>query len=814
MRLLLALAALAAPTVPAAEPAPLTIETGGTPVVLAGRDAARQLVVTGTTDGRPRDLTRQATYTVSPPGVVAVDAGGCVTPLREGTAAVTATAGAASATVSVIVTGLVADAPVSFENQVVPVFTKFGCNAGGCHGKADGQNGFKLSLLGFEPGEDYESLVKEGRGRRVFAAAAGHSLLLRKATGAAPHGGGKKLDPTSPFYRLLVRWVEQGAPYGDTRGSAVTRVEVLPADRVLARGAGQQLVVLAHHADGSVSDVTRMAQFESNAPELAEAGPTGLVTAKQVPGTAAVMARYQTHVAVFRATVPLGAPVTNLPASDHFIDKLVFARLKALGLPPSEVCDDATFLRRATIDVAGRLPTKAEVEAFLADPAADKRERLIDRLLEDSGYADYFANKWSPVLRNRRRGDKDDPKPTAAFHAWIREGIRSNKPYDRFVREVLTVTGEEVTDPPVVWYRELKEPALVMEDAAQLFLGQRVGCARCHHHPFDRWGQQDYWGFAAFFARVEVTDARPARKNKDQTIPAEPARVVPRGGDVAVTNPRTGRPVAPTPLGGPPLTGGPRGDPRVELAAWMTDPQNPFFARALVNRYWKHFLGRGLVDPEDDMRETNPPTNPELLDALARYFAESKFDLKKLVRAICTSKTYQLSAVPNEHNADDTMNYSRFLPRRVTAEVLLDAVDDVTGSRTRFRDAPAGTRAVQLPDNAADSYFLGVFGKPDASSACECERSGGASLAQALHMLNSREVLGKVAGPRAAELAKDPRPPADRLADLYLVALGRRPTAEESAALVAYVTRKGGTRAAYEDVLWAVLNGKEFGFNH
>jgi hypothetical protein len=800
-------AALAAPG------APLTVETGA--FTLAGRDATRQLVVTATgLDGKTRDATREAKYDAAPAGVVAVDPSGFVTPLKEGTATITARFGGATATAAVTVTGLVTDAAVSFENQVVPVFTKFGCNAGGCHGKADGQNGFRLSLLGFEPREDYEYLVKEGRGRRLFAAAPEYSLLLRKAAGTSPHGGGKKLDPGSPFYRVLSRWVEQGAPFGSAAGLAVTGIRVVPENRVLSRGASQQIAVLAVHADGSVSDVTRMTQFESNAPDLATADGNGLVTAKQIPGAAAVMARYQSHVGVFQATVPLGAKVDAVPASDHPVDKLVFARLKELGLPPSPVCDDATFLRRATIDIAGRLPTKEEVEAFARDAAADKRDKLIDRLLADPGYADYFANKWGAVLRNRRKSDKDDPKPTAAFHEWIRDSLKENKPFDRFVREVLTATGAEVETPPVVWYRELRDPTAAAEDAAQLFLGQRVACAKCHHHPLEKWAQQDYWGFAAFFTGVKVTDAKAAKKNKNETVPAEPARVAAKVGPASATNPRTGKPVPATGLAGAPAAIGKEDDPRAKLADWMTDPKNPFFARTLANRYWKHFLGRGLVDPEDDLRLTNPPTNPALLDFLAKSFADGGHDLKKLVRLICTSKTYQLSGTPNADNADDRQNYSRFVPKRLTAEVLLDAIDDVTLSRTKFKTAPAGTRAVQLPDNLAESYFLGVFGRPDASSACECERGGGSNLAQALHMLNSAEVLAKAAGPRAQALAKDSRPPADRVADLYAVALGRKPTADESAALVGYAAKRNNAQAAWEDVVWAVINTREFLFNH
>jgi hypothetical protein len=565
-----------------------------------------------------------------------------------------------------------------------------------------------------------------------------------------------------------------------------------------------------------------MTQFEPNRPEMASVSPTGLVSAQKLPGSVAVMARYQSHVDVFRATVPLGAPTVNLPPAKNFIDGLVFKKLTELGLPPSAACDDATFLRRATIDIAGRLPTLEETRAFLADTDPGKFEKLVDRLLDSPDYVDYFANKWSAVLRNRRRGPNDDPKPTAVFHEWIRDQLRENKPYDQLVRGVLTASGQEGEVAPVVWYREVKEPAAQMEDVAQLFLGQRLGCAKCHHHPFEKWSQNDYWGMTAFFAKVVVTDAKPAKKAKNkQTAPAEPASVSLKSGAAQITNLRTGKPVKPTELGGKELTLGNEDDPREKLVDWMVAPENPFFARTLANRYWKHFFSRGLVDPEDDMRITNPASNPELLDALAKHFVEHKFDLKDLIRTIATSQVYRISAVPNAFNADDRQNHSRFLPKRLNAEVLLDAVDVVTGAKTNFKGVPAGTRAVQLPDNQFDSYFLSVFGRPDSASACECERNGDASLAQCLHMFNSIELMEKIAGSakggktRAAQLAGDSRPHEERLKELYLVALSREPSKDELAALLAHIEKKKDSLpSAYEDIVWAVLNTKEFLFNH
>jgi hypothetical protein len=555
---------------------------------------------------------------------------------------------------------------------------------------------------------------------------------------------------------------------------------------------------------------------------MAEVSESGLVTVGRLPGSLAVMARFQAHVGVFAALVPLGAPVAELPVPRTFIDSLVFARLKRLGLPPSEECDDATFVRRATLDIAGRLPTVAEVERFVADPDPARDETLVDRLLADPGYADHFASKWSAILRNRRRSKDDDPAPTAAFHAWIRGQLNRNVPYDEFVRAILTARGDDVSNPPVLWYREVREASAQAEDSAQLFLGQRLGCAHCHHHPQERWSQQDYFGLAAFFSQLEVNEPplprkpRPVKgKPPPPPPPRKPLTVAVGAGEPREVHPRTGAVIVPTVLGGEPSPVAPDEDARKVLADWMAEPANPFFARALVNRYWKHFFGRGLVEPEDDMRVTNPPAHPELLDALAGRFVAHGYDLKDLVRTLCTSRVYRLSSEPNAFNGDDRRNLSRYVPRRLGAEVLLDAIDAVTLASTRFDGLPPGTRAVQLPDNLVDSYFLGAFGRPDSASACECERSSDATLAQALHMLNSAEVLDKVGGPRVARLAADPRPHPERLRTLYLAALGRPPRDSELALLLDHIQTRGErVREAYEDIVWSLINSKEFLFNH
>ncbi len=777
-------------------------------LVISGRDAVQQLVVEATYDsGQVRDVSRDVTYTATPDGIVQVDASGYVSPIKEGDVTIQVrTAKGLDSNVSVKVTNIAVDLPVNFPNQVVPIFTKFGCNSGGCHGKSGGQNGFRLALLGFEPAEDFEYLVKEGRGRRLFPAAPDRSLLLLKASAKSPHGGGHRIAVDSPAYRLIYRWIEQGMPYGNPDDPTVARIEVYPKERLMGRDATQQVIVVAHYTDGSTKDVTRTTQFDSNDTEMAEVDVTGLVTTAKLTGSVAVMARYMGQVGVFRATIPLGIEVTKLPATKNLVDKQVFAKLKSLGMPSSQVCDDATFLRRVTVDIAGRLPTQAESEAFLADQSADKRAKRIDHLLSSTDYADFFANKWSAILRNKRRKE-EDKVATYGFHHWIRESLHQNKPYDQFVRAVLTASGNPASNPAVGWYREVKDASAQVEDTAQLFLGLRIQCARCHHHPFEVWSQQDYYGFQAFFSQV-------ARKKSNR--PGYD-RVYHKRGLAKARNPKTNTDVTPRGLGAEPTEIPQDVDPRHALVDWMSSKENTFFAPALVNRYWKHFFGRGLVDPEDDMRATNPATNPELLNELAQDFIGSGFDIKQLIRTICNSNVYQLSSEPNDWNRDDKQNFSRYYPKRLNAEVLLDAINQVTGTSTGFGGVPTGTRATQLPDSGFSSYFLTVFGRPESSSACECERSSEANLAQSLHLLNSAEIQGKLTSGsgNAAVLSKDKeREHAAKIRDLYLLAFSREPSSEEATIALKHIEKAKEPKLAYEDIVWALINTKEFLFNH
>ena len=788
---------------PAGALSAVQLEAHGQPL-LWGRDARYQLVVTGKySSGQLHDLTRKVKYTASKQGIVSITAAGFVSPLANGEVTITATApDGKTATQTFTVEKFDSDVPVNFPNQVVPILTKLGCNTGGCHGKSDGQNGFKLSLLGFYPKDDYEFLVKEGRGRRLFPSSPEFSLLLLKPTNVLAHGGGRRLEMDSYEGQVLKRWIEQGMPYGNDDDPLVERLEVTPPTRNMNRGTDQQVAVVAHYTDGSARDVTRIVQYETNNFEIAEVTRSGLVKTLDTPGETAVMVRFQGHVAVFRPSVPLGVKFAS-PAPRNYVDTHVFGKLTTLGIPPSARCTDEAFIRRATIDIAGRLPQADEARAFVADKSAAKRDALIERLLESPGYGDYFANKWTAVLRNRT---------DRRFHGWVRRAIQKNMPYDQFVRNVLAASGDKETHPPSAWYDSVTTTVAQAEDTAQLFLGMRIQCARCHHHPYERWTQNDYYGFSAFFSRVGRKPGRGRLANNQPT-----QRLTHLVGLAQSRNPRTQKDVLPTGLGGEALEIPTYEDPRLHLVNWMTRPDNPYFARALVNRYWKHFLGRGIVDPEDDMRVTNPPTNPQLLDALARQFIANKFDLKKLVRDICRSNAYQLSSEPNEHNTSDKQNFSSYYPKRLNAEVLYDAINQVTNTTTTFSGLPKGMKAVELPDHGVNNYFLSVFGKPQAASACECERSADANLAQSLHLLNSPEVQGKLieANGRAALLAKEEdRVDREKVVELYLWVFARNPTEKELAIVLPHVAKTTDKKQAFEDVVWALINTKEFLFNH
>lgn len=791
-------------------------------VALKGLDDGQQLVLTGVVNAAKQvDVTGAAQYQVVNPKVARVAPGGRVLPLADGETEIVVTHAGKTAKVAVKVTDTAGPLPINFPNQIVPIFTKLGCNSGGCHGKSGGQNGFRLSLLGFEPEVDYMTLVKEARGRRVFPAAPDHSLLLQKGIGAMPHGGGKKLEKDSDEYRLLRRWIASGLPYGDAKDSVVTKLSVFPTQRTMGPQAKQQLIAFAHYSDGRIEDVTRRAQYESNQTDIATVEPTGIVTTGTTAnGEAAVMIRYQGHVAVFRSTVPLDrpAPAYEFPYQVKVIDEPVHKKYQLLGLMPSGLCDDATFIRRVSLDICGTLPTPAEVSAFVASTDPAKRAKLVDQLLDRIEYAYYFAGKWADVLRVKRHGDGRRAKGTFAFHEWIVRAMAEDLPYDQFLRSVIAATGDENIHPPVVWYKEMQSFENFVDDTSQAFLGLRMACANCHHHPFEKWSQDDYWGLAAFFGRVGRKQVQ-VRGGFASSTPDPKLRIfVAQGGGVA--NKRTGQPAAIKALDAAPVQVPPGEDPRQKLVDWMVAKDNPFVARAVVNRYWAHFFGRGIVDPLDDMRVTNPPSNEELLDALAKEFVEKGFSLKHLVRTIANSRAYQLSAEPNEFNRTDKQNFARFYPRRMSAEVLFDAINRVTDFPDGFgglpQDAHAPKRAIMLPDEGFTTYFLEVFGKPQRSSACECERVSDANLAQALHLLNSDEVQNKIArgGGRVDQLVNDKaKDDKAKVEELFLWALARKPTPTELQTAQAHIAKlEPNKKAAFENLLWALLNTKEFAF--
>lgn len=786
---------------------------------LIGDDDSRQIVITGGLKGGLQDLSGDVTYQVADTKVVRVTPAGRVVPLANGKTTVTARYGDKSVQIQVQAESMDRARPISFANQVIPIFTKLGCNGGGCHGKSGGQNGFALSLLGFVPELDYQTLVKENRGRRVFPAAPENSLLLLKATGIMAHAGGKRMDLDSDEYKLVRRWVASGVPYGSDSDPVVTRISVYPDQRVITRNNRQQFAVHAHYSDGSVLDVTQRAQYESNDPDIAVVDGAALVRTLELSGEAAIMARYQGQVATFRATVPLGVKVPDYRFEvQTVVDRHTQKKWQELGIVPSGLSSDEQFVRRVYVDITGTLPTPAQVKEFVNSKDPKKRDKLIDALVETPEYSYLFANRWADVLRVKRGNNQQNQNRafgTFAFHNWIREAIAADKPYDEFVREIVAALGDETKSPPTMWSRDLQKPEQFVDDACQLFLGVRMACAQCHHHPYEKWSQDDYWGMAAFFGQLgRKAVPQPGVQVQNQQ---NARQALFNRGTGSVVNTRTKQPAVMRALDGEPVALVNGEDPRQRLVDWMVDVKNPFFARAVANRYWAHFFGKGIVDPVDDMRVTNPPSNPALLDALAQELIDHKYSLKHIVKVICKSRTYQLSAVPNEFNKQDKKSFARYYPRRMTAEVLYDAVSQVTAAPATFGGLPqdkfAPNRALMLPDESFQSYFLDVFGRPQRISACECERVTEANLAQVLHLLNSQEVQGKLsrAGGRAESLARDARPDAEKVEELFLWAFARKPTAQQLELALSNIAQNArDKKVAYENIVWALINTKEF----
>jgi hypothetical protein len=602
----------------------------------------------------------------------------------------------------------------------------------------------------------------------------------------------------------LRAWVAAGMPVGPADAPRVTSLRVEPRERVLDARGQQQLRVVARYSDGHEVDVTAHARFQSNNDALATVDGDGLVTAGEVPGEAAVMASFMNVMGSFRAVVPRAGAIAKYPAvpENNFIDRLVFARLRKLNVVPSELADDPTYLRRAYLDVLGTLPTAAEARAFLADKRPDKRARLVDDLLKRPELADYWALKWADLLRVDRSAL--GPKGARAYHKWVRDALAENMSWDRFARALVTAEGPLDEVAPANFYKVVRKPGEAASTLVQVFLGVRIACAECHHHPYDRWGQDDYHGLAAYFTGVGVR-----REAGGEVLTA--------GGVASARQPRTRETIFAHALGEKRPDKLAPGDRRAELADWLTSPNNPWFARNLANRVWAHFLGRGIVEPLDDVRATNPPSNPELLDALARHLVSHKYDLRELIRAIMASRVYQLSSKPNATNERDGQNYSRALFRRPPAEVLLDMIAQATGVPERFRGAPPGTRAIQLWDNKVPHYFLKVFGRPERSSACECERNAEPGVAQVLHLMNAPEVQAKLSheGGTVARLVKKHPSDGPLAEELYLTFYARLPGPAERKLVLAHLAEnRHRRRQAAEDVAWTLLNSLEFAFNH
>lgn len=792
--------------------AEVTIHVLPASVKLDGPRATRQLIVTArTAKGSEFDLTPEARYTVENPDIVAVSDSGFVEPLKNGTTAIVVEAKQQKVRVPVVVTNADRDQPVSYYREFIAALNVGGCNSGACHGTPSGKNGFKLSLRGYDPEDDYLQLTRDIFGRRTSRLSPDESLIWLKGTGQVPHGGGRRFGEDSVPGRILYTWLAQGMPKETATEKTIARVEVLPGDRVLRQPSNrQQLAVIAHFSDGSSADVTRLTVFSSSDGSIAEVNRTGLVEFAQ-SGEVAILCRYLDRMETIRLMYlePRDGFVWPNPPENNYVDRHVFAKLKMLNIQPSELCSDTEFIRRVYMDVCGILPTPDEVRAFLADKRSDKRARLIDELLQRPEYADMWTLRWSDVLRSTRK--KIELKGVFAFQSWLKSHIRRNTPWNVVVTQLLTGTGNTFDNPPANYYRIATDPTSLAETTAQLFLGVRMQCAKCHNHPFEKWTQDDYYSLAAFFARVKTRKpASAAKKKKD--VPLE-VYVVNQG---EVVQPRRGKPIEPRFLGGTPAPVPPNTDRREVLARWLTSPQNMFFAKSTVNRIWYHLMGRGIVDPVDDFRDSNPSANDALLNALAKDFIESGYDVKHIIRVILNSRTYQLSAKTNDFNRDDEKYFSHALIKLYPAEPLFDAICTVTGVPEKFPGVPPGTRAVQLPDGEVNHPFLKTFGQPARELACECERETESNLAQALQLINGPAVNDRLRDPnnRIGKLLARKLPPEKMLEELYLTALSRTPTPDEARVSLAHVARAKDKRRAWEDVLWALINSKEFLFRH
>jgi hypothetical protein len=785
-------------------------------LLLTGPEDARRVLVAGWTDAGARiDLTSKAKFEV-PEGLLRPEADGYFSPLKNGEGSLTIRAEGLEARIPVTVKDYEIVRPVSFVRDVEPIINKVGCTGGMCHGAAKGKNGFRLSLRGYDPEFDYTSLVDDLSGRRFNRADPAQSLMLLKPTQGVPHVGGFLFDTDSRFYRTLQRWIAEGVQSDAGKVTRVSRIEVVPNDVIVAdAGAQEQLLVLAHYDDGKTRDVTRDSFFTSSVFTVAEVTPAGQVTALR-RGETAVIVRYEGQFATASITV-LGDRASyawvDVP-ENNYVDTLINKKLKKIKALPSELAAEDVFIRRVYLDVIGVSPTPEDVRQFLAEgkpssgPADLKarRERLVDKLLEREEFVDHWALKWSDLLQANRKylGDKG----VWVFRNWIREAVAKNMPFDQFARTLLTGRGGTYSNPESSFYRIARQPEVAMETTTQLFLGVRFMCNKCHDHPFEQWTQSQYYGLSAFFAETGI---KAGKKPGDEVVYEHP-------GEGEVKHPKTGKVVnASFPFKyGVELSKGPVSSKREELADWLTNAKNPYFAKAVTNRVWSYFFGRGIIDPVDDIRASNPPSNPELLTALTDEFVKSGFDLKRLIRTIVTSRTYQLSVEANAWNSDDGINFSHQSPRRLNAEQLLDSITVATGSALKFEGVPAGFLASQLPDpKVNEGGFLDLFGRPPRESPCECERRSEVSLSQALNLVNGPTITEAVADSSGRIALGIAAAVSDQalVEELYLAALSRFPNDDDLKLVRTFMDGAGDKKEKYQDLLWALINSPAFLFN-
>jgi hypothetical protein len=767
------------------------------------RDVQSIVVQAEYSNGITRDVTDKVAWKLDREDVVSRD-GNRLAPRGDGSAKLTVTFEALSVDVSINVTQATTDRPVSFKLDVMPVFMKVGCNSGSCHGAARGKDGFRLSLFGFDPDGDYHRLTREQPERRLDLSIPSECLLIEKSTGQVPHTGGSPTKKGDPYYETLMRWLESGAPADTGTVPTVDSIELYPQGALLdGEGETQQLTVRAKYSDGTDRDVTSLAVFLSSNDNSATVSPEGKVTAAN-RGEAFIMARFATHtVGVPCIVLPKGLQFEwqELPAN-NYIDELVYEKLRRLRIQPSETCSDEIYIRRVSLDVCGVLPTAEETQQFVADSDPAKREKLVDKLLARKEFVELWVMKWSELLQVRST-IYVSYKATLLYYTWLQEQIAGNVPIDEMVRKLLGAQGGTFSNPATNYFQAEQDRLKTAENVAQVFMGMRIQCAQCHNHPFDRWTMDDYYSFAAFFAQIG---------RKAGADPRE--MIVFNAGGGEVNHLVGGRAMPPKYLGGavPDVAGK---DRRAVLAEWLASPENPFFAKNLANIVWAHFFGRGIVHEVDDVRVSNPPVNGPLLDALAQKFTEYKYDFKRLVRDICTSRTYQLSTHMNETNAEDERNFSHATLRRIRAEILLDVISQATETKDKFAGLPLGARAVQIADGNTATYFLTTFGRASRETVCSCEVKMEPNLGQALHLMNGENVHEKIKqGGVVAKLLEAKKTPPQVVDELYLRCLSRKPTDQEAAAINEQLAGVAEPRAVLEDVFWALLNSREFVFNH